>query len=297
MWRRSSTRWWLALVVAVSACVVACRNTNDTPAKRNSDPDHVRNSVIIIHGVGNQSAGYSKPLQDLLKAEDSSLHFTEVLWSDLGSVLRQAEDPSKQKEREAAEQELLNEIDAAEQKTLTSGPPSPATPQHDQQVRDEYAAARGFVSPIVSYEYLSADQRTRIQQRLREALDWSAQHAEKTYVIAHSLGSVIAFDCLQAWEGGTPPGKVAFLTTMGSPLGKTIFASHRGRPTGRPATVDGWVNFYSPHDVISSSLAGAYVNVDDRNVRTPLLPLAAHSSYWTHVDVVSELMKRVQSGG
>lgn len=287
-------RFLLASIVAVSMCVLACRGS-DAPAQRNGDPDRVRNSVVIIHGVGNQNTGYSKPLQDLLKAEDPSLHFTEVLWSDLGSVLRQAEDPSKQKEREAAEQELLNEINAAEQKALGSGPPSPATPQNEQQMRDEYAAARGFVSPIVSYEYISADQRRRIQQRLHDALDWSAQHAEKTYVIAHSLGSVIAFDCLQAWEGGTPPGKVAFLTTMGSPLGKSIFAGHRGRPRGRPAIVDGWVNFYSPRDVISSSLSGAYSNVDDRNVRTPLLPLAAHSSYWTHADVVSEVLKRLQA--
>lgn len=290
---RSCTRRLLFVAVTLGASAAACGGENAPPAIRDGATEHVRNAVIIIHGVGNQTAGYSKPLQDLLTAQNSGLHFVEMLWSDLGSVLREAQDPAQAKEREAAEQELLNEINAAEQKALT-GTPSPGTPQHEAQVRDEYAAARGFVGPIVSYEFLSADQRRRIQQRLRDALDWSAQHADKTYVIAHSLGSVIAFDCLHAWEGGSPPGKVAFLSTMGSPLGKGVFAGHRGRPTVRPTTVDAWTNFYSPNDLISSPLSGPYSNVDDRSVKTPVLPLAAHSAYWTHGDVVSEVLKRVQ---
>jgi hypothetical protein len=280
---------WMALVSVVAS---ACGGNNEPPARRDGAPDRVNNAVIIIHGVGNQTAGYSKPLQDLLKAEIPSLHFIEVLWSDLGSVLRQAEDPARQKEREAAEQQLLNEINAAEQQALDSAKARGATPQQ-QQMRDEYAAARGFVSPIVSYEFLSASERGRIQQRLRGALDWAAQHADHTYVIAHSLGSVIAFDTLQGWEGSAPPGKIALLTTMGSPLGKQIFAAHHGRPTTRPAAVDTWTNFYSPNDIISSALEGPYSNVTDRRVRTSVLPLTAHTAYWTHADVVSEVLKSV----
>ena len=288
---RILARYLLLVALAASASVVACRN-NGKPADRNSDPDHVRTAVIIIHGVGNQTAGYSKPIQDLLKAQDSKLHFVEVLWSDLGSVLRQAQDPARVKEREAAEQELIGEIDAAEQQALASRRASAATPQDDAQIREEYAAARGFVSPIVSYEFLSAAERGRIQQRFRDALAWSAQHADRTCVIAHSLGTVIAFDALHGWESAAPSGKVAFLSTMGSPLGKRIFAGHRSRPTGRPASVEAWENFYSPNDLIASALTASYQDVEDRSVKTPALPLAAHSAYWTHADVVSEVLKR-----
>ena len=116
-------------------------------------------------------------------------------------------------------------------------------------------------------------------------------------VVAHSLGSVIAFDTLHGWESSGQPGNVALLATMGSPLGKQIFALHGGRPTGRPAVVGSWTNFYSPNDVISSALAGPYSNVADRRVKTPVLPLAAHGAYWTHVDVVSEVLSTVRSGG
>ena len=115
--------------------------------------------------------------------------------------------------------------------------------------------------------------------------------------MAHSLGSVIAFDTLQGWEGTAPPGNVVLLTTIGSPLGKRIFVGHRGRPTARPSSVATWINFYSPHDVISSALLGSYASVDDRVVTTPVRPLAAHGAYWTHVDVVSEILKTVGKGG
>lgn len=290
---RAVTRSLVLVVVTMSAYVVACRN-HETSADRDGGPDHVRTAVIIIHGVGNQTAGYSKPMQDLLNAQDPALHFIEVLWSDLGSVLRQAQDPAREQEREAAEQELIGEINAAEQQAIASRRASPSTPQEEAQIREEYAAARGFVSPIVSYEFLSVAERGRIQQRFRDALDWCAQHAEKTYVIAHSLGTVIAFDALQGWEAAAPPGKVAFLSTMGSPLGKRIFAGHRGRPVGRPGSVDAWENFYSPNDLIASPLTAAYSNVEDRSVKTPVLPLAAHSAYWTHADVVSEVLKRMR---
>ena len=280
-----------AILVAV-ACAAGCNGKTDPPSNR--DPVRVANAVVIIHGVGNQLPGYSKPIQDLLTAGNQTLHFREVLWSDLGSVLREA-GAAADKERQAAEQQLLDEINAAEQRALaarTTLPPSPA--QDETRIREEYAAARGFVSPIVRYEFLSPIERARIQLRLREALDWSAKNADRTFVIAHSLGSVIAFDTLHAWEGGTPPGKVMLLATMGSPLGKGIFASHRGRPARRPANAEAWLNFHSPYDPIASALAGSYSDVADRGLKTSMLPITAHSAYWTHADVLSEMLAKMK---
>jgi hypothetical protein len=282
----------LALVVAI-ACA-GCTDTATPPSSRTADGP-VRNSIVIIHGVGNQAAGYSKPIQDLLSAQHQALHFVEVLWSDLGSVLRQAP-AATDPERQAAEQQLLDEINAAEQRALASRTvlPSSGAPPDDTKIREEYAAARGFVGPIVRYEFLSPSERGRIQQRLRDALDWSAKNADRTFVIAHSLGSVIAFDTLHAWNGGSPPAKVALLATMGSPLGKKIFVSHLGRPTLRPANTDVWLNFHSPADPIASALAGSYADVVDRDIRTSMLPLTAHGAYWMHGDVITELVKQLQ---
>jgi hypothetical protein len=284
----------LALTFMLASACAGCTGKTDPAANRTGD-GRVKNSVVIIHGVGNQTAGYSKPIQDLLTAQHQSLHFVEVLWSDLGSVLRQAPAANDQA-RQAAEQQLLDEINAAEQRALASRTvlPSSGAPPDDAKIREEYAAARGFVGPIVRYEFLSPVERGRIRQRLRDALDWSAKNAERTFVIAHSLGSVIAFDTLHSWDGGTPPAKVALLATMGSPLGKKIFVSHLGRPTLRPPNADAWLNFHSPADPIASALAGSYADVVDRDIRTSILPLTAHGAYWTHGDVMSALLERLK---
>ena len=284
----------LALAFLVAMACAGCTGKTAPPANRTGD-GRVANSVVIIHGVGNQSAGYSKPIQDLLSAQHQSLHFVEVLWSDLGSVLRQAPG-ANEPERQAAEQQLLDEINAAEQRALAARTvlPSTAAPPDDTQIREEYAAARGFVGPIVRYEFLSPSERGRIRQRLRDALDWSAKNADRTFVIAHSLGSVIAYDTLHAWDGGSPPAKVALLATMGSPLGKKIFVNHLGRPTRRPGNADAWLNFHSPADPIASALAGSYAEVVDRDIKTSILPLTAHGAYWMHADVIAELVKKLQ---
>ncbi len=270
------------LVAWMSGC-----GRSEAPPPTPPAPDRVPNAVIVIHGVGNQTSGYSLQLQGALTAGAKDLHFNEVLWSDLGSLLRTSQ---QDKDRDAAEQEWLGELTATEQRARAS-----RTIGLDQPtMQDEYAAARGYVGPIVRYEFLSAVERGRIQERFRAALDWAGQHADRTYVVAHSLGSVIAFDVLHAWEGGPAPPSVVFLCTLGSPLNKRLFAGHRGRPVTKPAAAGTWISFWSSNDPIAAALGGVYTDVTDREVQTSELPLSAHSSYWTHQDVVTDLVTRLR---
>jgi hypothetical protein len=133
-------------------------------------------------------------------------------------------------------------------------------------------------------------------------------------VVGHSLGSVIAYDALDAMlvrdALEQPSIEVATRTrlflTFGSPLDKTafIFRAQRRRPAGarealaaarQPMILDyrwrpaRWVNLHSPNDWISGSLQF----YDDRdqeahrpqwveNVQDPeaSTPLAAHNEYW-----------------
>jgi hypothetical protein len=276
----------VAVTFMLAACTGGCDRTEPPPAGQPAG-GRVPKAVIVIHGVGNQTSGYSQPLQVALTASAGDLHFTEVLWSDLGSLIR--EGPPDQA-RQEAEAELLRDFAEAEQRAPAARRVGPER----QALETEQAAARGYVGPVVRYEFLSAGERERIQQRFRAALEWTAQHADRTYVVAHSLGSVIAFDVLHAWEGGSAPGPVGVLCTLGSPLGKSVFAGRRGRPLTKPAVVEAWVNFYSSSDPIASSLAAKYANVLDREVGTSDLPLSAHTAYWTHQDVVADLTTRLR---
>ena len=269
----------LFAVIALAAC-----RKPEPPAPATATPTPAGKAaatVVFIHGIGNQSAGYSQRMQDLLGPRmGAGVVFREVLWSDLGTLLGLRSAPNAELRR--AEEEWQEEItrDQREISTMRS-------PDLDRaRLEQESAAARGYVGPILRYEFLSPAERGRIQARLREALD--AAGPGPIYLVAHSLGSLIAFDVLHGWEGGGPPaGKVAVFYTLGSPLNKSIFRAHYGRPTAAPPGVASWTNVYSPWDPIASALASAYTGVSDRKVETAIFPTTAHSAYWTHTDVIA----------
>ncbi|WP_406612292.1 alpha/beta hydrolase, partial [Acinetobacter schindleri] len=68
-------------------------------------------------------------------------------------------------------------------------------------------------------------------------------------VIAHSLGSVIAYNHLIQH----PELNVQRFITLGSPLAFQVIQSHLPQPIVRPAAITGdWINFYSTDDFITA---------------------------------------------
>ena len=146
-------------------------------------------------------------------------------------------------------------------------------------------------------------------------------------VIGHSLGSVVAYDALNALfvldaADGAPArmiDRTKVLVTFGSPLDKTAFIfGAQGRNTERvreqlvaatkPLIQDyeryrnfTWVNVYSPLDIVSGELnyydcadAKGYAveraieNIVDPDVRVPLI---AHVEYWRNPVVFARLLR------
>ena len=139
MIRRRPACGLLVWTAAAAACVCACGGSE--PAKPpDAAPDRVKDAVIIVHGVGNQNAGYSKPMQDLLKAELPSLHVLEdtVVRPRIGASAG-AGSSSPEKNRKPPSRPCSTRSTRLEQKALGSGKASPGTPQQ-QEMRDEYAA-------------------------------------------------------------------------------------------------------------------------------------------------------------
>jgi hypothetical protein len=220
-------------------------------------------------------------MQALLKPRLVDADFLEVVWSDLGTFLARAgpEGPALRSARQNWERELAEEED----RVLAL----PSRNVRSDRVREEYAEARGYVGPILQYEFLSREERSKIQGRLREALEKAARRSESICLVAHSLGSVIAFDVLHGWEGSRPAPRVRFFLTLGSPLRRSLFLGHNGRPHGPPPASSQWGNVYSVWDPISSKLAPDYGGVQDVEIETSVLPLSAHSAYWTHDKVIT----------
>ena len=84
-----------------------------------------------------------------------------------------------------------------------------------------------------------------VHTRLHEHL-----HGTKpNIVIAHSLGSVIAYNYLIQH----PELKIQALITLGSPLSFRAIQCHLQQPIQRPAALYGdWINFYSDADFLSA---------------------------------------------
>jgi hypothetical protein len=150
---------------------------------------------------------------------------------------------------------------------------------------------------------------------------------DRIAVVGHSLGSVAAYDALNAMINVDLIDRAAtlnvvdrtcLLLTFGSPLDKTAFLfTGQGRRTGetrealaaavQPLIQDyayrtfPWVNVYSPADIISGSLdlydtpesakpppSGAH-RVENVRDKEATTPIAAHTEYWKTSVVFKEL--------
>jgi hypothetical protein len=154
---------------------------------------------------------------------------------------------------------------------------------------------------------------------------------DKVLVVGHSLGSVVAYDTLNAIlnEDATGAGlgvldRTQALITFGSPLDKSAFIFrtqvqnaegrealaaavqpliHPGNGLGRTTP---WVNLYSPYDPISGSLSfydppekddelKDHEPVDNIYDREANIPAVAHKQYWDNDALADQLLKHVRA--
>ena len=96
-----------------------------------------------------------------------------------------------------------------------------------------------------------------IRALLESALMDAWRNGERVVLIGHSLGSVIAYDCL--WElsrEAQAPGRVDQLVTLGSPLAtrfirRALKGADRPAPTRYPANIARWANFAARGELVA----------------------------------------------
>ena len=104
------------------------------------------------------------------------------------------------------------------------------------------------------------------RERMANALwDRLRGGGEPFVIVAHSLGSVVAYDLLRRLPAKSC--KVALLVTIGSPLGIQEIIDHftqDGEALGRPPCVEKWLNFADPLDAVAfgATLASSYGGVE-----------------------------------
>jgi hypothetical protein len=93
--------------------------------------------------------------------------------------------------------------------------------------------------------------RDAVQERLREQLRSAHAGGRQVMLIAHSMGSIIAYDVLAA-AGRTLPGlRISHFVTVGSPLGLAPVKEIVAAPLRVPECVARWSNFADPRDRVA----------------------------------------------
>lgn len=275
--------------------------------------------VIVIHGIGElrkRGQSYSAPLQAKIRkhfgSDADALAFHEVNWSDIGD----AEENDLILNHRVLPDASVPGADALWPPQYVAGEVLDSLFNVSEQVRRFLLIGVGDVMV-----YLTPKGGDLIRQRLidailhvrQQALARDPQRTHYVSLIAHSLGSVIAYDVC-ALLGTKYRDQVAGLGlanmfTMGSPLalfslleygGTPARYSQRGVYLDRP---DGeWINFYDQQDPIAFPLRYVYppqpntpgrtYTIQDRRVQTGTFH--AHTKYFTNDVVAHEIAKRLR---
>ncbi|GEM_PF-499839 len=134
----------------------------------------------------------------------------------------------------------------------------------------------------------------QVRQQLIDGLH-QAQQYDQVVLVSHSLGTVIAFDVLNAWTESTP--KISHWFTLGCPLTK-ILRLRPGTPNRlQNADVTHWYNVYDTTDPIGGALGPAFTkpgyNIYDVFVDIARDPVASHDYFdnSTALEIIADVMR------
>jgi hypothetical protein len=255
-------------------------------AERELDGDLELRTVFYgdLFADGQRQGG--TPLVPLASSPEQQEIEEQFAFSVLLALAEQADDPS---DREIALAAVMKDEEALERAQAQRGSVRRAAADTiGMLLRTRWAGrhlALAMVDSIPRGSWLPLRQvsdyllyrRAPIQDRFRAAMDAGEVRA----VIAHSLGSVVAWEALASgsWE-------VPLLLTLGSPLGMphAIYDRLQPAPPRYPDRVHSWVNLSAANDIVATPRAlrelfpgDGRPLLDDTVVIRHLLPLEPHS--------------------
>jgi hypothetical protein len=257
----------------------------------------MQHRVIWIHGIGDHHEGYSKPwtaayneyfklvLDDYLEVcWDSVFDVARDLESITGVELTPQEQLAEQEVREDLATVLLARSSALEQADGARGLDDGVVEWSEYQGGDGSRGSFDWLfDPNESIgdfaKYLvSRSVRTAVKEKAKERLRPLVGGDYRISIIAHSWGTVVAYDSLLDLLAEQPTLRVANLLTLGSPLWavRRFLDDRSGR---KPGQVASWVNVHARGDVVGSWLSSGFRV--DKEFEVPAFGAAgAHSSYF-----------------
>lgn len=93
--------------------------------------------------------------------------------------------------------------------------------------------------------------RNAVRERLREPLRAAHASGRQIMLIAHSMGSIIAYEVLRDAGRALPGLRISHFVTVGSPLGLAAVKEIVAGPLRVPECVARWSNFADPRDRVA----------------------------------------------
>lgn len=260
--------------------------------------------VIFIHGVNNQTTNYSSNLyQKILSIcrselanrgfSDTAIHETlnksvqhEVMWADITTDLTNRYLQLEYDEHSHFFWDALKK------------PIDPLTIQIMQYIKDKGDKQSGRMNIL-----------RKMHTDMEDIFSWknlgedpSPHEGNNAIIVAHSLGSVIAYDYVMGFrkeyslKNLKKDITVQAFITMGSPL--PIFTTAMGHPDNDlvlPAYIKNWINILSPKDGIARHMKPFFRNIpiQEHEVSTGFLPIQAHTGYWDNTDTAKYIAHEV----
>ena len=255
--------------------------------------------LIFIHGVNNQITNYSENLfQKILtasrrkltseKIENSAIDGIlnrvvrhEVMWADLTTSLTARYDQLQYPKRKFLWDFTTKKID-------------PLAMQIMQYIKDKGDKQTGPMNILRDVDDDIA--KVFLQTNIGEFVPGQDKNA---IIIAHSLGSVIAFDYIFCFRDKCrldPTVTIKAFITLGSPI--PLFTSAMGHPDSEltlPHNVQKWVNIISRNDGIARKIQPFFKNIpiNEHELFTSFLPIKSHCDYWKSKSVASLIADEV----
>lgn len=207
-----------------------------------------RRGMVIVHGGGDIAEGYHEGLVAGVRAQLGKpfafipAYYSDVITQRAKSIAPRVVSPDEAKFRAAFEKQLRE---------------AHARTQADNQARGIATASFlgidgaifDTIKEVVVYLF-DPDPAQKIQARVIAALDQAAAEFDEIVLVAHSLGTVVAFDALKQFA---PRYKIAAWFTLGCPLGKLVKTRVRTSDLGAiPAgPIARWHNLYDTNDIVA----------------------------------------------
>jgi hypothetical protein len=254
--------------------------------------------IVFIHGIDNQSTNYSSSLykkilnkcsqilaakgfdKNMIKNTLSKTVQHEILWANITTDLTNR----------------YMQLQYAEKSHFfwgfTKKPIDPLVIQIMQYIKDKGDKKNGHMSVL---RKIHNDFKNII-----ETQDIGIDDTSKTnlIIVAHSLGSVIAFDYVMGFRKDyclnnlDKEISLDCFITMGSPI--PLFTTAMGHPDSDmllPYYIKKWTNILSPRDAVARYIQPFFRNIKihENEVSTGFFPLKAHTGYWKD-DLTAEII-------